>query len=100
VADKQTNGQSEKLCSAHYIILRNLKFLLLIGKGPSIWDTQCHNGKIDNKDTGDIACDSYHKFREDIKIMSDMKVPSVLSHNNLTCATLLCCLDGMVCSLN
>jgi hypothetical protein len=46
---------------------------LLIGKGPSIWDTQCHNGKIDNKDTGDIACDSYHKFREDIKIMSQQK---------------------------
>ncbi|VDI50812.1 lactase-phlorizin hydrolase, partial [Mytilus galloprovincialis] len=44
------------------------------GKGPSIWDVHSHNGKIDNNATGDIACDSYHKYKEDIKIMSDMKV--------------------------
>ncbi|XP_076107988.1 lactase/phlorizin hydrolase-like isoform X2 [Mytilus galloprovincialis] len=44
------------------------------GKGPSIWDIHSHNGKIDNNATGDIACDSYHKYKEDIKIMSDMKV--------------------------
>ena len=32
------------------------------GKGPSNWDTFTHNpGNIKNGDTGDVACDSYHK---------------------------------------
>lgn len=47
---------------------------LILGKGPSIWDVHSHNGKVDNKDTGDVACDSYHKYKEDIRIMKDMKV--------------------------
>ncbi|KAL3857463.1 hypothetical protein ACJMK2_012133 [Sinanodonta woodiana] len=37
------------------------------GKGPSIWDTFAHNGRLANGDTGDVACDSYHKFREDVQ---------------------------------
>lgn len=47
---------------------------LFIGKGLGIWDTYSHAGKVYNNDTGDVACDSYHKYHEDIKIMSDMKV--------------------------
>lgn len=42
------------------------------GKGPSIWDDFCHewNGRhIKNDDTGNIACDTYHRFREDIALM-------------------------------
>ena len=32
------------------------------GRGPSIWDTFCHlPGTIANGDTGDIACDHYHR---------------------------------------
>ena len=32
------------------------------GKGESIWDTFSHEGgNVYNNDTGDIACDSYHK---------------------------------------
>ena len=33
------------------------------GKGESIWDRFAHTpGKIRNGDTGDVACDSYHRF--------------------------------------
>ncbi|XP_077986137.1 cytosolic beta-glucosidase-like [Glandiceps talaboti] len=45
------------------------------GKGVHIWDTYAHEpGNIDNGDTGDVACDSYNKWQEDIKIMNDMKM--------------------------
>ncbi|MEV6662035.1 GH1 family beta-glucosidase [Streptomyces nigra] len=40
------------------------------GRSPSIWDTFSHTpGKIDNGDTGDIACDHYHRWREDLALM-------------------------------
>lgn len=42
------------------------------GKGPNIWDDFCHDTthqNIKNGDTGDVACDSYHRFREDIALM-------------------------------
>ncbi len=43
------------------------------GKGLSIWDAFCHiPGKIKNNDTGDIACDHYHRFEEDVKLMAEM----------------------------
>lgn len=36
------------------------------GRGPSIWDTFAHTpGKIANNDTGDVACDFYHRYKED-----------------------------------
>ena len=44
------------------------------GKGPSIWDEFCHDPgaeNIRNRDTGDVACDSYHRFREDIALMKE-----------------------------
>ncbi|WP_445527886.1 GH1 family beta-glucosidase [Streptomyces cyslabdanicus] len=41
------------------------------GRSPSIWDTFSHTpGKIDNDDHGDVACDHYHRWREDIALMS------------------------------
>jgi beta-glucosidase len=47
------------------------------GKGESIWDRFAHTpGKIKNGDTGDIACDSYHRFREDIALMRAMNLNS------------------------
>lgn len=47
----------------------------LDGKGPSIWDTFTHQtGNIHNNDTGDIACDSYHKIDEDIKLLKNLGV--------------------------
>ncbi len=43
------------------------------GKGPSIWDVFSHKkGKIKNGDTGDRACDHYHRHREDIEIMKEI----------------------------
>lgn len=40
------------------------------GKGPSIWDDFCHTeGSVRNGDTGDTACDSYHRYGEDIDLM-------------------------------
>ena len=40
------------------------------GKGESIWDRFNHTpGKIQDGDTGDIACDHYHRWREDIGLM-------------------------------
>lgn len=43
------------------------------GKGPSVWDTFTHTeGKIKNGDTGDIACDHYHRFREDVALMKEL----------------------------
>ena len=40
------------------------------GRGASIWDTFSHTpGKVHNGDTGDVADDSYHRYKEDIAIM-------------------------------
>ena len=40
------------------------------GKGLSVWDMLCRQpGKIWEGNTGDVACDHYHRFREDARIM-------------------------------
>ena len=40
------------------------------GKGQSIWDTFSHTpGKTYHGDTGDVACDSYHRYPEDIALL-------------------------------
>lgn len=47
------------------------------GKGESVWDRFAHTpGKIKNGDTGDVACDSYHRWREDIALMRAMNLNS------------------------
>jgi beta-glucosidase len=47
------------------------------GKGESIWDRFAHTpGKIKNGDMGDVACDSYHRWREDIALMRAMNLNS------------------------
>lgn len=43
------------------------------GKGPSIWDDFTHTpGNIAHGDTGDVACDHYHCFREDVALMKQL----------------------------
>jgi len=43
------------------------------GKGLSIWDTFSHTpGKVQNGDTGDVACDHYHRWPEDIRLMGEI----------------------------
>ncbi len=44
------------------------------GRGPSIWDIYCQNGEIKNHDTGDVACDHYHRYREDVGLMKALGV--------------------------
>jgi beta-glucosidase len=40
------------------------------GRGPSIWDTFSHTpGKTNNGDTGDVANDHYHRYKEDVQLM-------------------------------
>ena len=47
------------------------------GRSPSIWDTFCRvPGAIDNGDTGDIACDHYHRWPEDIGLMRRLGLDS------------------------
>ena len=47
------------------------------GKGESIWDRFSHtHGRIKNGDTGDKACDSYHRFEEDIALLKAMNLSS------------------------
>lgn len=43
------------------------------GRGPSIWDVFSHRpGMVKNGDTGDVACDHYHRYREDVALMRDL----------------------------
>ena len=43
------------------------------GKGESIWDRFSHTpGKIEGGDTGDVACDHYHRWREDLSLMKQL----------------------------
>jgi beta-glucosidase len=43
------------------------------GRGPSIWDTFSHTpGKTINGDHGDIACDHYHRYAEDLDLVAQM----------------------------
>src|SRR5262249_1024702 len=45
------------------------------GRAPSIWDTYCsQTGRIANGDTGDVACDHYHRYGEDIGLMRQLGV--------------------------
>ena len=49
----------------------------LDGKGPSVWDHFSHTkGNIKNGDTGDIACDHYHLWPEDLKLLEHLGVNS------------------------
>ena len=46
------------------------------GKGPSIWDTYTHwrNTPVHNHENGDVACDHYHRMKEDVALMKEIGV--------------------------
>lgn len=45
------------------------------GRGPSVWDGFCREpGRIANGDNGDVACDHFHRFGEDIGLMHKLGV--------------------------
>ncbi len=47
------------------------------GRAPSIWDTFARTpGAVDGGDTGDVACDHYHRWPEDIALMRELGVDS------------------------
>ncbi|MEV7226235.1 GH1 family beta-glucosidase [Polymorphospora sp. NPDC051019] len=47
------------------------------GRTPSIWDTFSRTpGKVLHGHTGDVACDHYHRFRDDVRLMADLGLKS------------------------
>ena len=47
------------------------------GRGVSIWDTFSHTpGKMLHGDTGDVACDHYHRWEGDLDLMAELGIPS------------------------
>jgi len=43
------------------------------GRGESIWDRFSHTpGKVKNNETGDIACDHYHRYKADVALMKKL----------------------------
>lgn len=43
------------------------------GKGMSIWDMLTHQpGRIFENGNGDVACDHYHRYKEDVGLMSQL----------------------------
>ena len=47
------------------------------GKGESIWDRFSHTpGRVKNGDTGDVACDHFHRYREDVALMKELNLGS------------------------
>lgn len=62
------------------------------GKGPSVWDKYCATpGNIHTGDTGDDACDFYHRYEEDIRLMAELGIkhyrmslswPRILPHGS------------------
>jgi beta-glucosidase len=43
------------------------------GRGPSIWDTfSAEPGRISDGSTGEVACDHYHRYEEDVALMAEL----------------------------
>src|SRR5712692_2446587 len=47
------------------------------GKGESIWDRFAHTvGRVKGGSTGDVACDSYHRYKEDVELLEKLNLKS------------------------
>ncbi|XP_070575688.1 cytosolic beta-glucosidase-like [Ptychodera flava] len=67
------------------------------GKGPSIWDVYSHKeGNVYQNHNGDVACDSYHKIDEDVKMLKELKV----SHYRFSLSWARILPDGTVKTVN
>jgi beta-glucosidase len=45
------------------------------GRGESVWDRFCATpGKVRGGDSGDVACDFYHRYRDDVKLMRELGI--------------------------
>src|ERR1044071_4145601 len=51
--------------------------LLADGAGPSIWHRFSHTpGRTANNETGDVACDHYRRWKEDVALMRELGLRS------------------------
>lgn len=66
------------------------------GKGQSIWDKFAHENRLAGGQTGDVACDSYHKYKEDVQNIKRLGV----SHYRFSIAWSRLLPDGRSTSLN
>jgi beta-glucosidase len=47
------------------------------GRSPSVWDTFSKTpGNVLHGDTGDVAADHYHRYKEDIALIKDLGIPA------------------------
>lgn len=47
------------------------------GRGPSIWDVFSHTpGRVIHGDTGDVACDQYHRLEADLDLLVELGIPA------------------------
>src|SRR5262245_7841052 len=47
------------------------------GRGPTVWDRFSHTpGVVKDGNNGDIACDSYHRYKDDIALMRELNLNS------------------------
>ena len=45
------------------------------GKGLNIWDLYSHEeGVVAHGETGDVACDHYHRYKEDVRLMKEIGI--------------------------
>jgi beta-glucosidase len=45
------------------------------GRKPSVWDTFSHTpGRVKEGHTGDVACDHYHRYEDDVKLMAELGI--------------------------
>ena len=45
------------------------------GRGPSVWDAFSRwEGKIENNESGAVACDHYHRYAEDVGLMKQIGI--------------------------
>lgn len=82
----QVEGAWNSDCNYNCILLRDsswkIFFNMLIisssGKGENIWDRLVHTRPelVRNKENGDIACNSYHLFKEDVACIKEIGVRS------------------------
>ena len=55
-------------------VLQNKSNVYISGRGPSIWDTFLHKCMAYACQNGDVAADSYHKYKEDVQLLKHLGV--------------------------